>query len=251
MTDDIPLDIVIPVFNEAENIIAVLEALRNEVSTPFRVQICYDHEDDNTLPVLRDYHQDQFELVLTRNEGQGPHGAVTTGFRHAVGRCVLVFPADDTFNANIIDTMYDRYRTDGCHVVAASRFMKGGSMRGCPWLKSFLVRFASFTLHYLAFIPIKDASNGFRLFSKELLQATQIESTLGFTYSIELLVKCHRYRWGIAEVPAQWIEREAGESSFKLFKWLPHYLKWYFYGFRTTYLRLKEDPHQDSKPGKQ
>lgn len=110
-------------------------------------------------------------------------------------------------------------------------------MKGCPWLKSFLVRAASFTLYWLANIPIKDASNGFRLFSKRLLDAVMIESSHGFTYSLELLVKCNRLRWKITEIPSAWNKREKGQSHFHLVKWLPDYLRWYLYGFMTKYLR--------------
>ena len=65
-----------------------------------------------------------------------------------------------------------------------------------------------------------------------------IESDSGFCYSIELLVKCHRLGWPVAEVPAQWFERKAGESRFRVLGWLPAYLRWYFYAFATTFLRL-------------
>jgi hypothetical protein len=101
------------------------------------------------------------------------------------------------------------------------------------------VRSASLTLHKFAFIPIKDASNGFRLFSKRVVKEILVESSEGFTYAIELLVKCHRLGWKIGEVPAKWYERTQGRSRFKVFKWVPHYLKWYLYGFETTYLRKR------------
>ena len=112
----------------------------------------------------------------------------------------------------------------GNDVVVASRFIKGGSMKNCPIIKSILVRSASFTLYYLSSIPVKDASNGFRLFSRKLLQEVNIESEVGFAYSLELLVKCNRLKYNIKEIPAQWEERSEGESRFKVFKWLPQYL---------------------------
>jgi glycosyltransferase involved in cell wall biosynthesis len=232
----IELDIIIPVYNEGENIAGVLNLLGKNVATPFRVLICYDHDTDNTLPVVRNNSKNlSFETVLIKNQGFGVHNAITTGFKASNAAAVLVFPAD-TENAKIIDRMYEKFK-QGHDIVAASRFMKGGCMKGCPWLKSFLVRSASFTLYWLASIPIKDASNGFRLFSKRLLDTVEIESSHGFTYSLELLVKCHRLRWKIAEVPATWHERNKGQSRFHLFKWLPYYLRWYFYGLMNTYLK--------------
>lgn len=230
------LDIIIPVYNEAENILATLNSIKQHVKTPFRILICYDHDDDNTLPVIRSIKDFPFQIVEVKNRKTGVHGAVTTGFENSNAPAVLVYPADDNYNTKIIDQMYEKFK-EGCDIVAASRFMKGGCMKGCPWLKSFFVRTASFTLHWFAFIPIKDASNGFRLFSRRLIGSVSFESTKGFTYSIELLVKCHRLKWKIAEVPASWYERTKGESRFEVFKWLPYYFHWYMYGFATTYLK--------------
>ena len=110
-------------------------------------------------------------------------------------------------------------------------------MSGGPFLKSLLVKVASFTLRWFVGIPVSDATYGLRLFSKKILDTLEIESTEGFTYAIEFLVKCHRLRWGIAEVPARWLRREKGKSRFNLKKWLPHYARWFFYALATTYLR--------------
>ena len=93
---------------------------------------------------------------------------------------------------------------------------------------------------FFSSIPVRDASNGFRLFSNNLLKKIKIESKLGFAYSLEILVKCNRLKMKIVEVPAQWEERSVGESKFKIFKWLNEYLVWYFYGLKTFWLKKKE-----------
>tara|TARA_B100000579_G_scaffold395035_1_gene372793 strand:- start:387 stop:731 length:345 start_codon:yes stop_codon:yes gene_type:complete len=113
-------------------------------------------------------------------------------------------------------------------------------MKGCPLIKSILVRSASFTLYYFSSIPIRDASNGFRLFSRQLLNEVKIESKVGFAYSLELLAKCNRLEYKISEIPAKWEERSEGSSRFKVFKWLPQYLKWYIYGLSTTWLKRRK-----------
>jgi hypothetical protein len=92
-------------------------------------------------------------------------------------------------------------------------------------------------LRHLARLPTTDASNGFRLFSRRAIERIPVESTEGFCYSIELLVKAHRLRWRIAEVPVTWIERTDGRSRFQVLRWLPAYLRWYRYAFATTFLR--------------
>lgn len=229
------LDIIIPVYNEGKNITAVLDSLNRHVKTPFRILICYDNDQDNTLPAVKSYASTS-RIGFVKNQGQGVLGAITTGFHYSDADAVLVIPADDTFNAPMIDQMFQAFKK-GAEIVVASRFVKGGCMKGCPLMKALLVRTASFTLRYLAQLPVSDASNGFRLFSRRVIDQIPIESDQGFVYSLEFLVKCHRLGWKVSEVPALWIERSNGKSRFRTFKWLPFYLRWYLYAFETTYFK--------------
>ena len=232
------LDIIIPVYNEGANILPALESLIRAVKTPLRVLIFYDSEDDNTLTAIRNNRDALGALAIkfVRNQGRGAHGAVLTGFASSAAPFVLVMMADDDYNAGMIDAMVAKAES-GCDIVCATRFMPGGNMVGCPWLKSVLVRTGNFTLHLLGRLPTRDATNGFRLFARRVLGQIVIESDRGFCYSIELVVKCHRLHWTIGEVPAQWRERTRGTSRFQVMKWVPAYLRWYFYAFATTYLR--------------
>jgi dolichol-phosphate mannosyltransferase len=232
------LDIVIPVYNEGANILQTLRSIVREVKTPLRVLICYDREDDDTLPAIRNNRAALGELAIdfVRNRGRGAHGAVLAGFAESKAPYAVALTADDDYNAGIIDVMVAR-ADNGCDVICASRFMAGGSMVGCRWLKALCARVGNFTLYHLARLPTHDASNGFRLFSRRTLDEIAIESDVGFCYSIELLVKCHRLGWQIGEVPANWFERRHGSSRFQVLRWLPAYLRWYVYAFATTYLR--------------
>ncbi len=229
------LDIVIPVYNEGANIVAVVDSLRTHVQTPFRILICYDHDDDDTIRALRQSDIGELEIQLVKNRRSGVLGAIRTGFEESSAPAVLVFPADDDYNAPALDRMVQKFR-EGCEIVAASRFIPGGCMKGCPWLKGTLVRSSAWALHHLARVPTHDPSNGFRLFSRRVIESVPIESTVGFAYSIELLVKCHRLGWKIGEVPVAWYERKAGRSRFRVLRWLPQYWKWFVYAFATTYL---------------
>lgn len=232
------LDIVIPVYNEGPNILATLGALARDVKTPARVLICYDRPDDDTLPVVRDHPQAYAGLTveLVPNPGRGAHAAVMAGFAASTAPFVVAYPADDDFNAAILDRMVAA-ALQGHDIVCASRFMPGGKMEGCPWLKAALVRSAAFALHRIACLPTHDPTSGFRLFSRRVTDGIAVESDQGFCYSIELLVKVHRLGWPITEVPAVWFERKHGTSRFKVLKWLPAYLRWFGYAFATTYLR--------------
>lgn len=234
---DPQIDIVIPVYNEGSNILATLGALGREVKTPTRVLICYDLDEDDTLPAIRN-NPDVYtglEVAFVRNPIRGAHGAVMAGFAASTAPIVAAYPADDDFNAGIIDRMAKLVR-DGCDVVCASRFLPGGTMQGAPWLKATLVRTAAFMLNHIAALPTKDPTSGFRMFSRRVIEQIEVESDQGFCYSIEMLVKAHRLGWRIGEVPAVWFERQHGTSRFRVVKWLPAYLRWFRYAFATTFL---------------
>ncbi len=231
----LPIDILIPVYNEGRNILNVLEALSSNVKTPYRVLICHDHDEDDTLAVIRESGRAYPNIRFIKNEGKGVFDAIQTGFKKSNAPAVIVMPADDTFNAGIIDSLVLHWRS-GSEIVAPSRFMKGGCMKGCPWLKAALVRSAAFVLYHVAQLPTHDPTNGFRLFSRSFLGRVKIESQKGFAFSLELLVKCHRLGGKITEVPAVWIERADKRTRFKLFKWLPIYLRWFFFAFQTPFV---------------
>lgn len=236
------VDIVIPVFNEGPNILSTLGALARELKTPARVLICYDMPDDNTLPVVQG-NPDAYaglNVVFVKNPGRGAHSAVMAGFAASTAPFIVAYPADDDFNAAILDPMIALAR-QGNDIVCASRFMPGGRMEGCPWLKATLVQSAAFMLHRLARLPTHDPTSGFRLFSRRVIERIAVESDQGFCYSIEYLVKAHRLGWPVAETPAVWFERVHGASRFKVLKWLPAYLRWFRYAFATTYLRRPAD----------
>ena len=231
------LDIVIPVYNEGNNILATLASLRARVTTPFRVLICYDRPDDDTLSTIKANPEkvEGLSIEFVRNPSRGAHAAVMAGFAASTAPYVLVLPADDDFNAGMLDSMVAKAE-QGADLVCACRFIPGGCMVDCPWLKAVLVRTAAFTLYYVARLPTRDATNGFRLFSRRVIDCIPVESDRGFCYSLEMLVKCHRLGWPVADVPAQWFERKQGTSRFQVLKWVPAYLRWFLYAFATTFL---------------
>ncbi len=232
-------NIIIPVYNEGENLIKVITHLKKEVKGNYQILICYDDDSDNLFQYLNEIININKNIKLIKNNYHGPCGAVKTGLEKSETNAMIVYPADDLINGNILDDMYTLY-LEGYDIVAPSRFMKGGSMKNCPLIKEIIVRFASFTLFKLSSIPVEDASNGFRLFSKKIINRFNIESELGFAYSLELLVKAERNGYKIKQVPSQWLEREIGSSNFKIFRWLKQYLKWYFYGLLTNFVINKK-----------
>jgi glycosyltransferase involved in cell wall biosynthesis len=221
------LSIVLPVFREGEAIVPAVEALGRDVRTPHEILVVYDFDEDPTVPVIDRLAVEHPAVRGLRNDlGRGVLNAMKAGIAAGRGDYVLITMADGSDEPAIVDRMVDLAR-EGADVVAASRYMPGGRQVGGPLLKRFMSRTAGLTLHWFAGVPTHDPTNNFKLYARRFLDAVSIESTAGFELALELTVKATLAGRRVAEVPTTWRDRTAGQSNFKLRRWLPHYLYWY------------------------
>ena len=227
------LDILIPVFNESETIVETLKNISSVVLCNYRILVCYDYDEDPTLKIIKENFSQNSQIVFIKNFSRGFNNALISGFKDSTAEAVLVFMADDHTNHDIINSCYAKFK-EGYHVVCPSRFIKGGKMIGNPLLKGLLTKMVSFFLFNFTSFPIKDSTNSFRLFSRELINKVKIESNKGFTLSLELTAKAHRLGYKITEIPTTWIERDTGKSRFKLIAFILPYTKWLFYIIKTS-----------------
>ncbi len=231
-----PLSVVVPVYNEHENFPRFYDSLKANVRTEHEVLVVYDFEEDTTLPVVRELAKKDPSLLLVRNPARGVVSALRTGLRAARGDAIVVTMADLSDDHACIDKMYALFR-QGNDVVVASRYARGGAQNGGPVVKGFLSRMAGASLRVLSGLPTWDPTNNFKLYSRALAQDVRIESAGGFEVALELTVKAYQRGLSIAEIPTVWTGRVAGKSNFKLTKWLPKYLRWYFSAIRYRVLR--------------
>lgn len=227
------LTIVIPVYNEGDNILETLREIRRQVRVPAAVSIVYDADSDTTLPALDRLEPDFTPAVRrVRNRyGRGALNAIKTGLETAETELIIVTMADLSDPPEVMNEMVKAAKERNAAVVCASRYMKGGRQIGGPRLKGFLSHAAGLILCWAARLPTHDPTNSFKLYRKSFLATTAIESTGGFELGIELVVKACKAGQVVTEVPTVWRDRVAGKSNFKLWKWLPHYLRWFFYAF--------------------
>ena len=221
--------LVVPVFNEAENIKLFCREARRTLPPAYELLVCYDFDADSTLPVLEALgpHEKPSLVRLVRNRlGKGARYAIEAGMHAAAAPVVLVTMADLSDDFSKVEKMVAKAEA-GADVVCASRYMPGGKQIGGPWLKGTLSRLAGVSLKWLTGLPTHDPTNSFKAYRRDFLRRTPIESTAGFCLAIELTVKAHFSGGRVEQVPAFWHDRASGKSRFELFAWLPHYLHWY------------------------
>ena len=229
------LDIIIPVYNEDENIIKLLKLLDSTIICNFRILICYDNESDKTLKHLKNLNIIKNEIKLIKNPKQGPNSAIIEGIKSSNSKIILVYMADDFENIKLINEMVDLIEK-GNDLVIPSRFITGGKMLGAVKSKEMVTRIGSNLIYYLAGIPYKDCTNAFKMFSASITDVIKFESTMGFTFALELVVKSYFLKLKIIEVPSTWIEVKNRKSNFKMVKWIPYYIYWLLYSMIKNYL---------------
>jgi glycosyltransferase involved in cell wall biosynthesis len=236
------LTVVLPVYNEPDNIGPTLRRLAAAVHLPAEMLVVFDFDADTTVPVVRGMQAELPDVRLLRNDlGRGVLNAMKAGIAAARGEYVLITMADGSDEVELVERMVGLARA-GADVVAASRYMKGGGQEGGPLLKRTLSRLAGLSLYWVGRLPIHDATNNFKLYRRSFLQSVTIESKGGFELAIELSVKAALDGRRLAELPTTWRDRTAGQSRFKLRAWLPLYLRWYLYLFRGRLSRPTKRP---------
>jgi glycosyltransferase involved in cell wall biosynthesis len=225
------VSIVVPAYNEGEAIGPFIDRVTSTVTIPFELLIVVDTPDDTTLPpVAEATARDPRIRGVINTHGRGPAQAIRYGFDVAEAPTVVVTMADGSDDPKQIDSLTELVER-GVVVAAGSRYMAGGQQIGGPRFKRSLSRLAGTSLHLFAGIGTRDATNSFKAYNADFVRTVTIQSRDGFEIGLELTAKARRARLPVAELPTIWLDRTEGQSNFQMRKWIPKYLRWYFFAF--------------------
>ena len=228
MTSSTILALIIPVFNEQENIPVLIKKINSHIKIPIKIYFVYDSDVDQTIPAIKkELINCNFQIILKKNNyGNVALNAIKTGFETFSEEACVVVMADGSDDLSSINGMYGLF-CQGFHIVCASRYMRNGKQIGGGIIKKNLSKIAGKSLYYFSTLPTHDATNSFKLYSKKIIDEVKFESKGGFEIGIEILCKAHLLNYAISEIPTIWKDRYDGTSKFQLINWLPFYLKWY------------------------
>ncbi|MGL1886386.1 MAG: glycosyltransferase family 2 protein [Reichenbachiella sp.] len=223
------ISLIIPVYNEHQTIVELLDELEEKVSSSYNAFIIFDHDDDSTLTRRMEIH-DKFENInfIKNTYGPGVIGAFKTGFDAADSKYIVPIMADLSDMPESINSMYAKIQ-EGYDLVVASRYMKGGRKIGGPRIKYYLSRLSNSLLYNLTDLPLHDITNAFIMYKKEVIKTIQIESTGGFEITMEIIAKSYEKNMKMTEVPTINRDRAAGQSNFKMMTWMKNYLYWFIH----------------------
>tara|TARA_Y100000310_G_C20675837_1_gene812981 strand:+ start:1283 stop:2044 length:762 start_codon:yes stop_codon:yes gene_type:complete len=237
------LALIIPIYFEEKNIESLFTMIESYIKIPVKIYFIYDSIDDPTITEIKNQEKRfKSSIELLQNKyGSGALNAIKTGFESFSEEACVVIMADGSDDLSTINGMYGLF-CQGFHIVCGSRYMRNGKQIGGHWFKKTLSSLAGKSLYWLTKIPTHDVTNSFKLYTREVLNNITFESTGGFEIGMEIVVKAHLMNYAISEVPSIWNDRYEGTSKFRLWAWLPKYIKWYlFLIFKSIKLNSRAD----------
>ncbi|TAH05271.1 MAG: polyprenol monophosphomannose synthase [Sphingobacteriales bacterium] len=211
--------VIIPTYNEKENIAAILAAVFG-LQKGFHVLVIDDGSPDGTAQIVKDLQQ-QFTGQLFIEERKGKLGLGTAyihGFKWSINRgykYIFEMDADFSHNPNDLDRLYKACAIEGAGLAVGSRYVKGGGTINWTWDRKLLSKGASIYTQLITWIPVKDATAGFVCYTREVLEAINLDEIkfVGYAFQIEMKFATWKLGFKIKEVPILFQDRKLGNSK--------------------------------------
>jgi dolichol-phosphate mannosyltransferase len=212
--------LVLPTYEEAENVEPLVEAARAKLPPSAQVLIVDDSSPDGTGAIadrLAERHENVRVLHRARKEGLGP--AYIAGFRQALeGGAGLVLEMDADFShdpAYLPRLLEAAKRAD---LVLGSRYVPGGGVSDWGPLRRTVSRGGSAYARLVLGVDVRDLTGGFKCFRREVLEAIDLDeiSTRGYAFQVEMTYRAIRLGFKVLEVPIVFRERRVGTSKMDL-----------------------------------
>ncbi|KIF73482.1 dolichol-phosphate mannosyltransferase [Streptomyces sp. 150FB] len=208
--------VIIPTFNEAENIKPIVARMRAAVPEA-DILIADDNSPDGTGKLADELvAEDSHVHVLHRKGKEGLGAAYLAGFRWGIehGYGVLVeMDADGSHQPEELPRLLTALKS--ADLVLGSRWMPGGRIVNWPKKREFLSRGASTYSRMLLGVPIRDVTGGFRAFRTETVEGLGMDAVTsqGYCFQIDLARRAVAAGFHVVEVPITFVERELGDSK--------------------------------------
>ncbi len=212
-----PAWVVLPTFNEAVNIEAIVEAVLAKLPSSGRILVVDDNSPDGTGEIaerLADGSERVRVLRRPRKEGLGP--AYVAGFKHALeggAARVLEMDADFSHDPAYLPRLLDA--AESADLVIGSRYVAGGGVSDWSAVRQAISRGGSAYARLALGLEVRDLTGGFKCFRREVLEAIDLDSVTsrGYAFQVELTYRAIEKGFRVVEVPIVFRDRRAGSSK--------------------------------------
>jgi len=206
------LSVVIPVYNEADTIEQIVEAVRGSEVDDLEIILVDDGSTDGTRDVLREKIEPKVERVIYHERNQGKGAALRTGFAAATGDVVLVQDADLEYDPREYPKLIEPIVSGRADVVFGSRFAGGEPHRVLYFWHYVVNRFLTMFSNIFTNLNLTDMEVCYKVFRREILQEIRIEENR-FGFEPEITAKVAKLGCRIYEVGISYAGRTYGEGK--------------------------------------
>lgn len=228
-----PLTVVIPTYNEAENLTAVISAVAELPLVCLSILVVDDDSPDGTGQLAEELAKD-YNIIQARADRTGRMSVLHRATKDGLGRAyvagmaraleeraeyVLQMDADGSHPPTAIPAMLGTALATGADVIVGSRYVTGGSIdTDWSWHRKLLSAFANFYVNRILGTRIRDVTAGFNLWKRSTLADLSLDTIRGSAYSFQVEMKYRAVRRGflLVEIPIHFTERAAGRSKMSL-----------------------------------
>ena len=210
--------VIIPTYNEIENIERIIHAVF-QLPSSFHVLIVDDNSPDGTFnkvaELQKQYSEKLFLEIRTKKSGLGT--AYVHGFKWALShnyQYIYEMDADFSHNPNDLEKLYLACQ-NGADVAIGSRYSKGVNVVNWPLNRVLMSYFASVYVKFITGMQIHDATAGFICYKRNVLETINIDKIkfVGYAFQIEMKYRAFVNKFKIEEVPIIFTDRTLGESK--------------------------------------
>lgn len=211
--------VIIPTYNERENIAAILAAVF-DLQQGYHVLVIDDGSPDGTAAIVKELMQ-RFPNQLFLEERKGKAGLGTAyihGFRWALQRgyqYVFEMDADFSHNPKDLERLYLACKQDGADLSVGSRYVPGGKTENWPLDRQIYSRGGALYTKLITWMPVNDPTAGFVCYSNKVLQTINFDAIrfVGYAFQIEMKFAAWKLGFRIQEVPITFVDRKEGTSK--------------------------------------
>jgi dolichol-phosphate mannosyltransferase len=211
--------VIIPTYNEKENIVAIAEAVLSQ-SAGYHLLVVDDGSPDGTADLVRNLqgHYSDRVFLLEREGKLGLGTAYIEGFKWGLARdyaYLIEMDADFSHNPKDLNRLISACQDLPADVSIGSRYVKGGSVKNWPKNRIALSYGASMYVRILTGMRIMDPTSGFVCYRREVLESIDLNSIkfIGYAFQIEMKYAALNLGFRLAEIPITFTDRVMGESK--------------------------------------
>ena len=215
--------VVLPTFNEAENleriVAAIVAVLEHEAATGFRVLVVDDDSPDGTGKIADRLAATNPAIeVLHRSEREGLGRAYVAGFRHALAGgagYIMEMDADGSHDPRDLARLLRAVREGSADLALGSRYVNGGQIAAWSMARRATSRGGCWYARKVLGIDVRDLTGGFKCFAAEVLQGIDLANlrSSGYGFQVELTHRALCAGFRVQEVPISFHDREYGASK--------------------------------------